>query len=64
MKIIQRIKNRLIARIGILYDIYLKINYPLRKSYLTTRKGKCLKCELCFSGCNLFNTVTKLCKNP
>lgn len=64
MRIIQGIRNRIIARTGKIYRIYMYTlgHYKLKK-YITTRKGKCKKCGACCSGCNFLDKKTNLCKD-
>lgn len=64
MRIIQGIKNRLIARAGKYYRLWMYTFgwYSLKRS-VTIRKGECKKCGACCSGCELLDKKTMLCKN-
>lgn len=64
MRIIQGIRNRIIARIGKAYRIYMySIGHYKLKKYITARKGKCKKCGSCCSGCDFLDKKTNLCKD-
>ena len=59
MLLFDGVRNRFLARLGLLYKW---LYYPFKDSIIA-RKGYCLKCGSCCSGCRLFDERTRLCKD-